>query len=260
MIWRKRKVLRDREAGMVFDWRRGHGSTYRFVVGAVVSASFWGAILAYVQINESEPVEALDDQINLTLVNLGTEENRWLAELIDRETLFQQRWEVRDHSVVDQEVEKALEVSSPWEYSPTLREISVTDPAPRLVNLPGMGPRKIPRPDPVLSVAQELPPINWWIEVVVIDGPAELQPFSFACDWPADVVSMSEGEIWPVVVSVDWLGRVVAAEAWWEKGEDVRTSAILEKVRSQHYPSLPAEAPLRNWRLEAQIVNRPPSE
>ena len=32
MFWRYRKVLRDRAAGMVFDWRRGHGSSYRVLI------------------------------------------------------------------------------------------------------------------------------------------------------------------------------------------------------------------------------------
>lgn len=260
MFWRHRKVLRDRAAGMVFDWRRGHGSSYRLLIAILVSASFWGSILAYVNVREEARPDPPDQQIDLTVVDLDADQNRWLAEVIDRETLFQQRWDVADSGVIDQVVMEALMVDSPRVYEPTLREISLPEPKLELLNLPGREAGELPPPDVIESVNYAIPPINWWVEVEVIQGPEGLEPFAFPFDWPEDPKLMSEGELWSVVLTADWRGRVVAVDAWWEKAGDVRTPAILEKVRSQEVSVLPAKGPLRIWRLEARVVNRPLAE
>ena len=260
MFWRHRKVLRDRAAGMVFDWRRGHGSSYRLVVAIIVSASFWGAILAYVDVREAEQVDPVDDQIDVTIVDLDADQNRWLAELIDRETLFQQRWDTTDSTVIDEAEKRALDANSPRVYELTLREISLPAPETKLLNLPGMGPGELPSPDPVESVVFATPPVNWWVEVGVVEGPEGVAPFAFPFEWPDDPKLMSEGELWSVVLTADWRGRVVAVEGWWEKSRDRRTQVILEKVKSQEIAALSGKGPLRVWRLEARVVNRPLSE
>jgi len=89
MFWRHRKVLRDRAAGMVFDWRRGHGSSYRLLIAFVVSGAFWGGIYRFVQVREVEPVELAQNEIDVAMVDLDADEYRGLAEVIDRKTLFQ---------------------------------------------------------------------------------------------------------------------------------------------------------------------------
>lgn len=245
---------------MVFDWRRGHGSSYRLLVAVIVSASFWGVILGYVEIREAEEPEPVDDQVDITMIDLDTEENRWLAELIDRETVFQKRWELEDSGIIDQVVVKALVADSPRVYEPTLREIAVKEPETKLLNLPGMGPGELPAPDPVESVVFATPPVNWWIEVDIVEGPEGFAPFAFPFKWPDDPKLMSEGELWSVVLTADWQGRVVAAEGWWEKARDRRTQVILEKVKSQRISALSGKGPLRVWRLEARVVNRPIAE
>ncbi|MFT6864603.1 MAG: hypothetical protein ACJAVK_003171 [Akkermansiaceae bacterium] len=260
MFWRHRKVLRDRAAGMVFDWRKGHGSSYRLVVAIIVSASFWGAILAYIDIREVIPLDPVDDQIDVTIVDLDAKQYRGLAELIDRETLFQQRWDTADSTVIDEAVVRALVADSPRIYEPTLREISMPAPETELLNLPGMGPGELPTPDPVELVVFATPPVNWWVEVGVVEGPEGLAPFAFPFEWPDEPKLMSEGELWSVVLTADWRGRVVAAEGWWEKVRDRRTQVILEKVRSREITALPEKGPLRVWRLEARVVNRPLTE
>ncbi|MDA7507958.1 hypothetical protein N8504_06260, partial [Akkermansiaceae bacterium] len=98
MFWRYRKVLRDRAAGMVFDWRRGHGSSYRLLIACVVSVAFWGGVYGFLQLDDAGSVELEQNEIDVAVVDLDAEQNRWLAELIDRKTLFQQRWNVKDSS------------------------------------------------------------------------------------------------------------------------------------------------------------------
>lgn len=260
MFWRDRKVQQDREAGMVFDWRRGHGSTYRLFLAVLVSASFWGGMLAFVKVKEPSPIPPKEGQIDLTVRNLDEEENRWLAELIDRKTLFQQRWEVTNHEVVDQTIAEKLMATTPRIYEPTLREIPLPELEGKLLNLPGRGANALPEPEQVASVKFVNEPVNWWIEVKVVEGPDGLEAFEFPFEWPDNPGLMSEGEFWSLVVTADWAGRVVAVEGWWEQADDVRTGAILNKVQSRPIEALSEKSGLRVWRLEARVVNRPSSE
>ncbi|MFT6181371.1 MAG: hypothetical protein ACI9NQ_000356 [Paracoccaceae bacterium] len=256
MFWRHRKVLRDRAAGMVFDWRRGHGSTSRMIIAVIVATCFWGALLAYVQISDPDPPHPIDDQIDLTMVDLDARENRWLAELIDRETLFHRRWDVRDPSAIETEVVTALALKSPRTYEPTLREIILPGPDVSLVTLPGRGPTALPDPDRVDSVIFASPPVNWWVDVRVVEGPDGLAPFSFP--WPDSDPGreMSEGEIWTVLIGVDWQGRVLVNEPT-IKSSNSRTPVLLKKYRALKIAALPEKSPLRWWKLEARLANRP---
>lgn len=256
MFWRHRKVLRDRAAGMVFDWRRGHGSARRMVIAAIVAASFWGVLLAYVQIRDPDPTSPVDDQIDLTMVDLDAPGNRWLAELIDRETLFHRRWDVRDSSAIETEIAAALALKSPRTYEPTLREIVLPGPDISLATLPGQGPSILPDPDNVDSVIFASPPVNWWVEVRVVEGPDGLAPFSFA--WPDSDPGreMSEGEIWTVLVGVDWQGKIVFNEPT-INSVNSRTPVLLKKYLALEFAALPEKSPLRWWKLEARAVNRP---
>jgi hypothetical protein len=256
MFWRYRKVLRDRAAGMVFDWRRGHCSSYRLLIAFVVSVAFWGGIYGFLQVDEAGSVELEKNEIDVAVVDLDAEQNRWLAELIDRKTLFQQRWSVKDPTVIDNVVEEAMAATFPRGYDPTLRQISLPQPEASLANLPGMGPDALPRPDAVASVRYATEKEDWWIEVKVIEGPDGLDSFRFPFEWPQDPKLMSEGEIWAVVLIADWQGSVVAVESWWEKANDVRTQPVLERLRSAKIEPITKKGSLRTWRLEAEVVNR----
>lgn len=257
MFWRYRKVLRDRAAGMVFDWRRGHGSSYRFFIAFLFSVAFWGGIYGFLQLDDAGLVELEQNEIDVAVVDLDAEQNRWLAELIDRKTLFQQRWNVNDSTVIDHVVEKAMAATFPRGYEPTLRQISLPQPEAGLADLPGMGPDALPRPDAVASVRYATKKENWWIEVKIIEGPDGLKPFDFPFDWPEDPKLMSEGEIWSIVLTADWRGSVVAVESWWEKANDVRTQPVLERLRSAMIEPVTIKGSLRTWRLGAEVVNRP---
>lgn len=154
---RSKRVKRDRAAGMVFDWRSGHGATYRFLIAILVSGAFWGALLTWVQIGEAKPGPLNDRQIDLTVIDLDQKSNRWIANLIDRETLFHERWDVSKSSVLDQEISRALALDPIRSYSPQLREIPLPSPNMEIDFLPEWGrrffrrskrsrPRNLPHP------------------------------------------------------------------------------------------------------------------
>lgn len=260
MFWRERRVRRDRAAGMVFDWRRGHGSTPRLFFAILVSACFWGGLLAYVRVREPAPSEFDDDQVDLTLVDLEDGRNQWLVALIDRETLFQQRWRVADPSLAEQEVDRLMAEDSPRQYDPVLREIPRPTATVALSNLPGREAEVLPPPEQVASVSLALPPENWWIEVAMVDGPEGFEPVAFPFSWPADPGLMSEGDVWFVVAAVDEDGTVVSIDGSRAKAGDPRTPAILEEIRARGLTGLADGGGIRIWRLQARVVNRPVSQ
>jgi len=260
MFWRERRVRRDRAAGMVFDWRRGHGSTPRLFFAIVVSACFWGGVLAYVRVREPAPSELDEDQVDLTLVDLGDDRNQWLAALIDRETLFQQRWRVEDPTAAEREVARLMAEDSPRQYHPVLREIPRPTATVPLSNLPGREAEVLPPPGQVVSVSLALPPENWWIEVTMVDGPEGFEPLFFPFSWPVDPGLMSEGDVWFVVATVDEEGIVVSIDGSGAKAGDPRTPAILEEIRARGLAGLAGGEGIRIWRLQARVVNRPVSK
>ena len=257
MFWRHRKVMRDREAGMVFDWRRNHGSTRRLLIAALVSATFWGVLLAYVEIGVEEEETASDAQIDLTLVNLDLKQNIWLAELLDSETLFHRRWDVSETEVQELAIAQAVQKNSLRIYEPTLREISMPQTTPTLASLPGYEAGVLPDPELVELTTFASPPVNWWVKVAVVDGPnggIEVEPYQF--EWTGPLDQMSEGETWTVLMGVDWQGEIVVSETS-DQAKGPKAEMILKKLRETKFPALEKKAPLRWWRLESCVVNRP---
>jgi hypothetical protein len=260
VFWRHKKVLRDRAAGLSFDWRRGHGSTSRLVFAIIlVTAVFW-VVLASVKIREPEGIALEDDQIDLTLIDLDDERNRGLAALIEKETLFQERWKVVEPARVDREVEKLLAATSPRIYQAKLQEMEMPVVMVPPQTLPGRGADVLPSPDQVESVVFATPPANWWIEVSAIAGPSGFEPLAFPFPWPDDPALMSEGDFWTVVATVDGSGRMVSIDAGWQKSKDPRTPQILEKIQELGLKKLSGNEGLALWRLEARLVNRPVSK
>lgn len=257
MLGRERRVRRDREAGLVFDWRRGHGSTARLLFAGLVSACFWGGLLAYVRVRGPVAPDLEDDQIDLTLLDLDDDRNQKLAAAINRETLFQQRWAVNDPSVVEREVARIMDDDSLRVYEPTLRKISRPESVVPLSNLPGWEAGVLPRPDQVESVTLAAPPANWWIEVTLVDGPDGFEPFAFPFHWSQDPGLMSEGDVWFVVATLDSSGTVVSIDGGIDKSEDPRTAEVLREVQARGLTGLPGGEAIRIWRLQARLVNRP---
>ncbi|YCM46290.1 hypothetical protein V2O64_09705 [Verrucomicrobiaceae bacterium 227] len=256
-MWRARRVLRDREAGMVFDWRTGHGSATRLLVAAVISASFWAALLAYVQIRKTESSPLVDQQVNLTVMDLDLESNAWFSSLLERETLFHDRWDVASTAAIEEEISRALEVNPVPVYVPRLREIEPPKPDLAIELLPGMGPQVLPPPEDVPMVEFATPPVKWWVEIESVQGDGEWDGISF--EWPNPKDPMSEGEVWTLLAGVDWEGHVLTCSAW-EESDDARTPLILNRCRSAAFPALAQPGPLRWWKLQARVVNRPTVE
>ena len=254
-MWRARRVRRDREAGLVFDWRTGHGSTSRLIVAAFVSVSFWGAVCAYVQIRGSEASPVRDQQISLTVIDLDS--GHPLAEFLNREALFHDRWDVSSHELVDREVSRILEDRSAPRYSPQVHEIAPPKRQWLVESLPGMGPEVLPPPEEIPEVEFATPPIKWWVTIESVQGAGEFQPISF--EWPEPKDQMSEGEVWTLLAGVDWEGRVLTCSAW-EEADDARTPLIISRCRSVSFPALEEPGPLRWWKLQARVENRPISE
>jgi hypothetical protein len=214
-------------------------------------------LLASLQIRGPQPVSLEDDRIDLTLVDLDQKQSRWLAELVDRETVFQQPWEVANPGKVEQVVDRLLQATNPRVHQPALRTLpALASPGPSL-GLPGQGALILPKAETVETVSFTTPPINWWIEVERIEGPGGFENFAFPFAWKDRPRLMSEGETWTVIVVVDQRGMAISLDGSWEKENDPRTEAILQKIRAQRFPALSAEGPLRIWRLQARLVNRP---
>ena len=257
-MWRARRVKKDREAGLVFDWRSGHGSARRLLIAAVISVSFWGSLFSYVQFRTPVTSPLVDQQIDLALLDLGFEENRWFADLIERETLFYDRWDVSTSLALDEEISRALAATPVAIFDPRVHEISPPEPDLSAPALPGMGPDVLPPPREVDLPDLALPPANWWIAIEPIEGGTDWKGLEFPwprSDDPGKKNTMSEGESWTVTLALDWKGRVIVCEAW-EEVDDERTPLILSKIREAAFPALESEGPLRWWKLQARIVNK----
>jgi len=253
MKWPPSRIKLDRAAGLSFDWRSRRGSVLRFLTSLIISSFLFGGLWAFVQIQEQAPPRLNDRQIDLTVVNLDLESNHWFSQLFEKESLYFDRWDVSSMGVVDREVARALAVTPVQLYDPTLEEILLPDQEMTLRNLPGMEPTVLPPPEPVaLPEIRELP-INWWIEVEVIEGEKTWEGFSF--EWPGPKDRMSEGETWTLLVGVDWEGHVLTCTAWDEQS-DPRTQLIKEYCFNTDFPALDQRGPLRWWKLQATVVNR----
>lgn len=253
MLWQIRKIHRDRAAGMVFDWRQGHGSWGRFLFAAMVSAAFWGSVLAFVEIRDPLDPALADDEVDLTLVDLDLPANRWLSDLIEKETFLNQRWNLPPSNFVDQWIAEITSAAPHRNYRPSIQPIGPPTPVPSLQSLPGFGPGNLPIRQEIERVPFEIPPMEWWIEVRTLDGPSTVVAFS--APWTADG-PMSAGETWIVTVGANRQGQVVVCESW-ENESDPRTPEILTLCRTQAWPADDQSSAIRWWRLEAKVVSRP---
>lgn len=253
MRWHLRKIQRDRAAGMVFDWRMKHGSWGRFLFAAMVSLAFWGGVLAFVEVRETLDPRLTDDEVDLTLVDLNLPTNRWLSDLMERETYLHHRWDVAQSKFVDDWIHEITSKTPHRIYRPSIQPTGIPLPLINLQTLPGIGAGILPPRDEVRPEPYEIPPMEWRFEVRMIDGPTTIPDFSTR--WTSDGL-VTAGESWIVTVAVDPQGRVLVCESW-ENEADPRTAEILSLCQNQTWPRREGDSHLAWWRLEAIIVSRP---
>lgn len=261
MILRGRKVMRDRKAGLVFDWRGGDGSLVRLGLAAAVTGVLVAALFFTVQLDAVAVSRVSDGRTDLTVVDLEKRENRWFADLVEREALFLERWEGSDEGVRDGKI-AGVSVLRPIEtYSPTLREFEEVSEAVRVVGRPGLVVDALPAPAPV-GIPVFSPPVpDWWLEVRAAGDGVAWQglevPWGEVINRGGErrVSPLSEGEYWTVVLGLDWRGGVVMCEAP-QESDDSRTEFVLSFLRSRSYPGLGAEGPVRVWTLVARLFNK----
>jgi len=251
----RRKLRRDREAGLHFHWHLPQGSFSRLVIGALVATLFWGALLAYVEVRLPTPPPLAQRATELEVVDLDNPANRWLAEVIDRESPFHARWEVGDDSRLEKAIRSALTAAAPPPYQPALIAIGLASPAASLTGLPGLDGRTLPPPLPVKITPIERPEPQWYITVTPQSSQIKWDGFSFR--WSGENASLSPGESWSYQLLLDWRGIVISCLPL-DAPRNPRALKIAQTLRKFRYPSAEKDAPLRQWQVEARTVDRSP--
>lgn len=249
----QKKLKRERAAKLHFDWHLQHKSWGRLLIAIPISLLFWGAVLAYLQIEKIEPTPLPERSTELEFINLDSPENARLSMLIDRESLFVNRWDVRDKDALESFIEGTLDKISHRPYQVQLQKIA-TLPALSTVNgLPGFRPDKLPPPQPVEILPRNRPTPEWWINVTKTSGLGSWNGLSFR--WEGAPLELSDGETWTYQVGVDWRGRIFSILPL--KGlRDSVSKEIHETLSISTFPRIAEDAPLRWWFLEASATDR----
>jgi hypothetical protein len=249
----RKKLHRDRQAGLHFHWHLPHGSLGRLLIGGLVATLFWGALMAYVQVRVPDPLPLPQRAGDLEIVDLEHPANRWLSEVVERESPFHSRWEVRDDSRLNREIADALKRSAPSPYQPTLQIIDLSVSAPELRGLPGVSSHRLPAPEAVTIAAIPTSNPEWWIEVSNREAQSKWGGTSFR--WTGENAALSPGETWTFQLIVDWRGIVVSCLPL--EGLKENTALELAKtLRELRYPLAKKDAPLRRWMLDASCTER----
>ena len=252
MIWRKRRVIRDRKAGMVFDWRRGHGSTGRLFFSGIVSCLIIGIIFGYVQFRHPEKPALREQVADVTFIDVSEKFNRGLADIIDEESPFAHRWEVASSKSLEEEITRQLSTVSPRHYHPALREIPVLKKPLTLVSLPGLSPKNYPAPEEVERKPVKLPKSRWALSVQPVSGAGDWK--GAIIDWDDSDENLSEGEVWIILLGLDWRGRVLNCSTLSGDGDEF-TREVLGLLRAASYPALKRNDPERWITIEVRLVN-----
>ena len=249
----RKKLHRDREAGLHFNWRLKESSFGRLLIAVPISLLFWGAVLAYVGIEKSEPAPLPQRSAELEFIDLDSPENARLSTLVDRKSLFSNHWDVTDQSKLESLVTDSLINVSRRDYQVQLQEIDARLSSPPLKGLPGFRPDKLPPPEPVEIKPRDRPAPEWWISVLKTSGKGEWEGLSFR--WEGDELDLSAGESWPYKIGIDWRGRVISSLPL--KGfREAASREIHDTLRISTFPRIAEDSPTRWWFLEANAIDR----
>ncbi len=248
MFLRGRRLVQDRKAGLVFDWRKGHGSFTRLVMAVALSSLFCGVLFSYVRIERPEEMPLLEQGKPVTMMNLALPENQWLADLIERESPFDGKWEVRNDLRLEEEMEQALGMVTPARYVPKLIEASFVEEISPLKSLPGE--ERLPLPEPVSWPKVARQPAQWWIE---FESPGH-DWSDYAMPWEQQE-KISAGESWGFLVGLDPSGAVVSCIELEGRGEET-TARLSEALQRAPFPENRRAKKIRWWKILAIAVNR----
>ena len=252
MIWRKRQVVRDRKAGMVFDWRRGHGSTGRLFFSGIVTCLIFGVIFGYVQLRRPDKPVINEQMADVTLIDVSEKSNRWLAEVVEEESPFAHRWEVASSKSLEQEITRQLSVASPRHYQPALRKIPIPEKPLTLVNLPGLGAKRLPPPEEVERKEVVLPVSRRALAVTPVSEAGDWR--GMIIDWEGEEKNLSEGEVWTILLGLDWRGRVLNCSPL-SGDEDEFGKEVFQRLRTTQYPAVKRNSAERWITIEVRLVN-----
>ncbi|MEN8694911.1 MAG: hypothetical protein ACN4GG_09210 [Akkermansiaceae bacterium] len=251
----RKKLHRDREAGLHFNWHLKQSSFGRFLIAIPISLLFWGGVLAYVSIEKPAPAPLPQRSTELEFINLDSPENNRLSMLVDRASLFANRWDVRNEKKLESLISDTLLKVARHDYQVTLQEISARPDITPLKGLPGFRPDKLPPPEPVKIKPRDRPTPEWWISVTQTSGKEPWEGFSFR--WEGDMLDLSAGASWTYQIGLDWRGRVISSVPL--KGLREATSReIHDTLRVSTFPRIAEDSPTRWWLLKASAVDRSP--
>lgn len=249
----RKKLRRDRDAGLHFHWHLSEGSLSRLVIAILCATAFWALLLAYVQIRVPEPSALPQRASDLEVIDLNAAGNQRLASYIERESPFASRWVVQDDSALKKQISKALASNTREPYRVTLQEIKPTYSVKPLSGLPGLKPGTLPAPEPI-----EIPPITrapaeWWLSVNLSEQSDQWDGLTFR--WEGEEQDLSVGELWTFQIGIDWRGRLVSKLPL--KGrKETPSKAILDSLRTTTFPKVKEGTPIRWWMLEAHAVDQ----
>lgn len=252
----RKKLRRDREAGLHFNWHLPEGSSGRILLALAVAILFWGALLVYVQIRVPEPSALPNRASDLEIIDLESIGNLRLSNFIERESPFSNRWEVGDSTALEKQVESALAQVSRQPYQVILEQTDHLSKASMLIplqGLPGHELGALPPPEPVEIQPIQRVPAEWWLSVDKTEGAEDWKGMTFR--WEGEEQGLSVGESWTFQIGLDWRGRLISSLPL--KGrKETPSKAVHDALRATTFPQVKEGSPIRWWMLEARTEDR----
>jgi len=254
MFLRGRRLIRDRHAGLVFDWRKGHGSFTRQMIALILGVGICSALFAYVKIEKPETpgiIPGASQASPVTVVNLSLAENQWLARVVENASPFSGGWDVSDDQRLLEEIERAQGMVTPARYTPGFAEIEMIEKIPPLESLPGT--EALPAPKSVSWPKVARKKARWWIEFE-----AEGRDWvDFAIPWNDQdgKFLINAGETWGFLVELDLTGTVLSCIELEGRGSP-RSEFLSAALKTAPFPEDRKARETRWWKILATAVNR----
>ncbi len=257
MILTGRKLVKDRQAGISFDWRRRHGAFLRYVFAFSIAALLVGSLFAYVRISLPEKPETVEQGKAVVLMNLDLPQNRWLSQLIEREAPYVEPWPVSDDTRLQAEMDRSLGILTPALYAPELIPVKREEKLVAGSNLAGglilLPPVEVPVSSSSLVEVEKA--AQWWVEFEAL-GQTWLD-FAVPLDQAKGLIT--EGDTWGFYIGLDARGLVFSCIEL-EGRDDPQTIDLKEALERAPFPQNTDTRKQRWWKIVGTAVNRNASE